>query len=153
MSRRLTKLLFFEQHIQRNFQLSSTQLHFLLRTESTVFKKGPGTSERNAGICLTQVMSSFPQDFFLWTLALSPQSKNMGNRFVLKSKSMYQYNNYLVGTAFVNLLCKGFSKAEEYLFICKFSLMTGTFLFCFVMIGKVLSLNEKEKSCSEFFRA
>lgn len=80
---------------------------------------------------------SFPQDSFLWTLALSPQSKNMGNRFVLNSKSMYQYNNYLVRTAFVNLLCKGFSKAEEYLFISKFSLMTGTFLFCFVMIGKV----------------
>lgn len=128
-------------------------MHFLLHTESTVFKKGPGTSEKNVGICLTQVMSSFSQDFFLWTLALAPQRKNMGNRFVLKSKNMYQYNNYLIGTAFVNLLCKGFLKVEEYLFISKFSLMTGTFLFCLVMIGKILSLNEKEKSFSEFFRA
>lgn len=85
-------------------------MHFLVQTESTVFKKGPGTSEKNVGICLTQLMSSFSQDF-LWTLAtlaLVPQRKNMGNRFVLKSKNMYQYNNYLVGTAFVNLLCKGF---------------------------------------------
>lgn len=57
---------------------------------------------------------------------------------------MYQYNNYPVGTAFVNLR-KGFSRAEEYLFISKFSLMTGTFLFCLVMIGKGLNLNEKQK--------
>lgn len=35
---------------------------------------------------------------------------------------------------------------EEYLFISKFSLMTGIFLFCLVMIGKILSLNEKKVS-------
>ena len=142
MSRRPTKFLFFEQHVQRNFQLSSTQLHFLLHTESTVFKKGPGISEKNVGICQTQVTSPFPQDFFLWTLALAPQSKNRGIQFLLKNENMYQYNNYPVGTAFVHL-CKGFSRAEEYLFISKFSLMTGTFLFCLVMIGKGLNLKTK----------
>lgn len=35
-----------------------------------------------------------------------------------------------MGTAVINILCKEFSKAVRYLFISKFSLMTGKFLFC-----------------------
>lgn len=52
----------------------------------------------------------------------------------------------IIGTTFV-ILYKEFSKADKYLFISKFSLMIGKFLFC---NEKILSLNEEGKKCHEF---
>lgn len=50
----------------------------------------------------------------------------------------------------MNLLCKEFSKAIRYLFISKFSLMIGKFLFC---NDKILSLDGEGKHFNEFLTA
>lgn len=109
--------------------------------------KNPNIWERY-WIFLTQIMSTFPRDFFSWNLTLDYQSKNMGNWFLLKIKSIYV--NHLVETTLINLLCTGFSKADRYLLISKFSLMIGKFLF---YNDKILSLNGEGKNFNEFLTA